>query len=364
MIGNTLALYFAGRFSRMVLVIFGLFMLLVALISYFDLGLRALSANNFDTATGALVILLRLPTDSLDVLPFAVLFGSMAAFVVANRRLEVVVARAAGLSGWQFLLPAILVGLLVGGVAVTLYTPIAATMVAKANSLDSRSVPGLNPFLGKKTGQVWLRQAGGSHESIIGANGSFDNGLGLKNVTAFVYTRSGQFIERVDAPSAKFVNREWQFSDATVTAPNQVPKKAEGYRLESDFSPEQISQTFELPENISFWALPAIISGAKTGGITGASRYELRYHWLLSLPILLLAMVLIAAVVSLRFSRSQNLARMVLSGIGAGFMLYVISSVSQDLGSGGVVPPALAAWLPAIVATLFGMTVLLHLEDG
>jgi lipopolysaccharide export system permease protein len=55
---------------------------------------------------------------------------------------------------------------------------------------------------------------------------------------------------------------------------------------------------------------------------------------------------------------------MVLSGIGAGFVLYIFSSLTRDLGSGGVVPPPLAAWLPAIAATLFGLTVLLHLEDG
>ena len=363
MIGRTLALYFAGRFTRMVLTIFALFMLLSAVVNYFELGLRALSVENFDTATAALVVLLRLPNDSLDILPFAVLFGSMAAFAVANRRLEVVVSRAAGLSGWQFLLPAVLVGLLIGGLTITLYTPIAAALVAKANSLKAERVSGLDQLLGDEEGQVWLRQSGGDRESIIGASGSFDHGLGLSDVTAFVYTRNGRFLERVDAQSAKFSDKEWRLSNATVTAPDRVPAKVAIYRLESAFSPEQVRQTFESPQNISFWALPGMIGGAKQAGIP-AVRYELRYHSLLSLPILLLAMVLIAAIVSLRFSRSQNLGRMVLSGIGAGFMLYVISSVSRDLGSGGVVPPPLAAWLPAIVATLFGVTVLLHLEDG
>ena len=45
-------------------------------------------------------------------------------------------------------------------------------------------------------------------------------------------------------------------------------------------------------------------------------------------------------------------------------MLYIVLKIAEDLGSGGVVPPLLAAWLPAIVATLVGVTVLLHLEDG
>jgi lipopolysaccharide export system permease protein len=75
-------------------------------------------------------------------------------------------------------------------------------------------------------------------------------------------------------------------------------------------------------------------------------------------------MVLIAAIVSLRFSRSNELGNMILAGVGVGFMLYVISKIAWDLGSGGIVPPPLAAWLPAIVTILMGATVLLHLEDG
>ena len=55
---------------------------------------------------------------------------------------------------------------------------------------------------------------------------------------------------------------------------------------------------------------------------------------------------------------------MILAGVGVGFMLYVVSKIAWDLGSGGIVPPPLAAWLPAIVTVLFGATALLHLEDG
>ncbi len=55
---------------------------------------------------------------------------------------------------------------------------------------------------------------------------------------------------------------------------------------------------------------------------------------------------------------------MIISGVAVGFMLYVVTKIAWDLGSGGIVPPPLAAWLPSIVASLAGVTVLLHLEDG
>jgi lipopolysaccharide export system permease protein len=93
-------------------------------------------------------------------------------------------------------------------------------------------------------------------------------------------------------------------------------------------------------------------------------RYELQFQSLLARPILFLAMVLIAANVSLRFSRSRSLGPMIITGVGVGFMLYVLMKIASDLGSGGIVPPLLAAWLPAIIAVLVGATVLLHLEDG
>jgi lipopolysaccharide export system permease protein len=363
MIGRTLAFYFAGQFLRTVLLIFLLFVAVFAAVRYFELIRYAMSVEAFDAGSAALAVLLRLPVESEDVLPFAVLFGSIAAFVTANRRLEVVVARAAGLSAWQFLLPAALIGLLLGVAMTTLYSPLAAALVARANALKATSYLDFGQLLGEKNGTSWLRQTSADREAIIGGGGSFNHGLGLRDVTAFVYDRGGRFIERIDAPTAEFIDSAWIFVDAIVTAVDQLPKKSDVYRLESSLSPEQVGQAFEVPQNISFWRLRSMIDGARRAGVSPA-RYELRYHELLSMPILLLAMVLIAATVSLRFSRSVNIGRMVLSGIAVGFMLYVIASISRNMGSGGVVPPPLAAWLPAIVATLFGVTVLLHLEDG
>src|ERR1700759_5811766 len=67
---------------------------------------------------------LKLPHTAQEVLPFAVLFGTMLAFWRLTRNHELVVARAAGVSVWQFLTPAVLVAFLIGLVAVTIFNPI------------------------------------------------------------------------------------------------------------------------------------------------------------------------------------------------------------------------------------------------
>ena len=89
-----------------------------------------------------------------------------------------------------------------------------------------------------------------------------------------------------------------------------------------------------------------------------------RYHSLTALPLFLVSMVLIAATASLRFVRFGQSGRMILGGILSGFVLYIVSNLVISLGSNGVVPPIAAAWAPSIVAILFGMSILLHQEDG
>src|SRR5207237_4080936 len=81
---------------------------------------------------------LKMPHTAQEVMPFAILFGTMLAFWRLTRSNELVVARAAGVSVWQFLAPAVLVALLVGVVAVTVFNPIASTMEASYETLDTR----------------------------------------------------------------------------------------------------------------------------------------------------------------------------------------------------------------------------------
>src|SRR6185295_2418086 len=200
-------------------------------------------------------------------------------------------------------------------------------------------------------------------DSIIGALRSFDDGLGLNGVTAFVFNGDGVFRERVDAQSGHYAAGEWLLQDATVTASGSSPRRVDTYHLVTDLSPIAIRRTFQQLESVSFWTLPAWADAARLAGVS-PDRYDLQFQALLARPILLLAMVLIAATVSLRFSRSRSLGPLIVTGVAVGFLLYVVIKIAKDLGSGGIVSPLLAAWLPALIAILIGMTVLLHLEDG
>ena len=111
-----LSITLSGYIARQYLVWFICFLSaltgIILLVSTVDLLDRV---SNRDVALGVVVelALLKLPFLSQEVMPFTVLFASMTTFWRLTRSNELVVARAAGISVWQFLLPALTMGLLI-----------------------------------------------------------------------------------------------------------------------------------------------------------------------------------------------------------------------------------------------------------
>ena len=125
----------------------------------------------------------------------------------------------------------------------------------------------------------------------------------------------------------------------------------------------QIQDSFASPDTMSFWALPGFIKTLEDAGFS-ALRHRLHWHSLLSGPLLLFAMVLLAASFSLKLTRSGGTGLLMAGGVASGFVLYFLTDVSLALGISGGIPVVLAAWAPAVASTLLGFALLLHLEDG
>lgn len=360
---RTLATYFSWRFLGAIL---GLFALAAVLIFIFDL-LELLRRSGGEDDAGliriSLISLLRTPQLMEQVLPFAVLFGSIAAFLALSRKLELVVARAAGVSVWQFIAPALIVGIGIGVFAVTVYNPLAVVLRAQSDEIAAGLFGREQNFLMQTTGATWLRQDGLDGESVLHANQILAGGARLYGVTIFSFDRDGYFSERIEAREARLGDKVWNLSDVTVYTTEADPRKYAAYTISTYLTPTEVRESIAAPESIGFWDLPRVIELSQRAGLP-AYRYSLQYQTLLARPVLLAAMVLIAACVSLRVTRMGGIGRLILGGILAGFVLYVLSELGKDLGGAGIVPPVVAAWAPGVFGVLMGFTILLHLEDG
>jgi lipopolysaccharide export system permease protein len=93
-------------------------------------------------------------------------------------------------------------------------------------------------------------------------------------------------------------------------------------------------------------------------------RHRLYFYSLLALPLLFSAMVFMAASFSFRLTRLGGMPQLVLAAVLSGFGVYFLGDVTQALGQSGILPTPLAAIAPAAAASLLGMTLLFHEEDG
>jgi lipopolysaccharide export system permease protein len=182
-------------------------------------------------------------------------------------------------------------------------------------------------------------------------------------LTVFLFDNDNQFKERIEAREASLEQGEWLFQSVRRYTLNAPPVEQEKFHLPTSLTRAQIRNSFSTPETVSFWQLPDYIRSSESSGFATAG-YRLQYHKLIAQPFLLAAMVMLAASVSLRFFRFGGVQKMVLSGVGAGFLLYVLSKVTEDLSKAELMHPIAAAWLPVCVGGLTGFLALLYQEDG
>jgi lipopolysaccharide export system permease protein len=362
MIAGTLSRYFGVRFLSAVLAVFAGTLALTAMIDYLELLRRTGDIQGVSSFFVAKVSFYRVPFITERVMPFAVLVGAMFCYLNLSRRLELVVARAAGISAWQFIAPAVIIAGLIGVATTTLYNPISANLREQSTRLEAELFGRDSSFRGPGR-DFWLRQRSEDGQAVINAKSSNQQGLELAGVSIFRFDADGHFRDRIEAKKAALETGFWRLDDARFYASGAQPVERETFRLPTTLTPAQVGESFATPETVPFWQLSSYIDLAENAGLA-AGGYRLQYYQLLAQPFYLIAMVLLAASVSLRFFRFGGVQKVVLGGIAAGFLLYVMAKITGDLSKASLMAPMAAAALPPAVGTITGLIALLYQEDG
>ncbi|QEX16294.1 LPS export ABC transporter permease LptG [Hypericibacter terrae] len=308
--------------------------------------------------------LLRLPQTFQQVLPFVILIAGLGTYHQLTRTSELVVARAAGVSVWQFIAPALLAALAIGILRITVLDPIATTMQAKFDDLHDIWFGDGNGNLVASAGSgVWLREQNIDGTAIVHATHVSLANRALGGVILLLFDPDDHFNERVDAKVGKIENGLWQLSGVERVIAGHAVERMDQLTVPTRISYGQILDRFARTNAISFWALPRYISLLESTGFS-ARPHRLLWNRMLAMPVLYMALLVIAASFALRFHRKGDAALLAGAGAFTGFLLYFLSDLVYALGINSSIPLQLAAWAPAGVTALLGITMLLHFEDG
>ena len=360
---RTLRRYIRNRF---LVAIFGTFVLcsvLIFMIDYVEMLRQSGKYGGVPAWKLAWITILRLPAYTEILLAFAVLVGSIGALLGLSRKSEMTVMRAGGMSAWQFLQPGIVAAGVLGLLGVMAYNPLAAAARAEGERVFAETFGRDSNLLRSDAGGSWLRQDGSDGQSVIYALSAAKQGLALTGVTVFVFDKEGKFNERIDAGRAELKEGFWRIENAWVARVGKEPEKFDNYLLSTYLTPERVADALGTIIAVSFWDLPGLIEVAEKAALS-STRLHIQYQTLLSRPLLCIAMVILAATVSLRSFRSGGIQTMVVTGMVGGFGFFLAAEVARQIGVAGFVPPWAAVWLPIILLILLTVTVLLHQEDG
>jgi lipopolysaccharide export system permease protein len=365
----TLSIYitrqFAAALTAMLLALTGV----VALFDFLELLRRSVSKPDATFGIVSEIEGLRLAYISMQILPFAVLLGGILCFWRLTRSSELIVARAAGVSAWEFLALPTICALLCGVVAVTVGSPLSSIMLARAEVMDNTYLRAGGGPLALDGGQLWLRQSDRALAplgvAIIHARGVELHGrqLTANGVSVFRLNSNDQLLARIEAARAVLGPGSWDLEAARTLRPDEVPGPPQQVSLPTDLTVQRVQESFASPDTLSIWALPSFIALLERSGFS-AIRHRLHFQSLLALPLLCATMALVGAGFSMRPARRGGVARMIGGGVAAGFALFMISKIAEEFGQSGALPLLLAAWVPAASGLMLAVALLLHMEDG
>lgn len=364
----TLSLYLLRRFFVSLLIVGGIFAGILMLIDMVEQIRKLSGTEGAGIWSAAEIALLNLSGGIYGILPLIVLFGAIAMFLALARSSELVVIRAAGRSALRAVAAPVFGALVLGVACVALLNPMVASTARVADEVLTRLAGGNPSVLSVTSEGLWLRQGSAEGQVVIRAARANHDGTHLYGVSFLAFDPEGLPVSRIEAEEAILKPgtwelhrlKEWQFSAAN---PEKTAVTAEIRDLATDLSPGKIRESFNTPDAIAIWELPAFIDGLERAGFS-AQKHRVWLQRELALPLTLAAMVLLAAGFTMSHARGGRTGVRVLMAVLAGFAVFFLRNFAQVLGENGQIPVDLAAWAPPTVAVLAALGLLLHLEDG
>lgn len=350
---------FLTKFALFFVVLLGI----IYIFEVIELIQQASGQSNISIHVILSLSLYKLPDVGQQIFPFIILFSAIATFRNLSDRHELVCIRASGVSVWQFTMPIITATFILGLLYISVFNPLSAASLARHEALKTMHFNQDIETITVIDDGLWIRQEDKTGNFILKSDTVNAKNWSMKNVTVFFFDKDNIHSQRIDAKTAQLSDNEWIFKNVTVHQTNAPAKFLPELSLSTTLTSQTISESFSNPETIAFWRLPHFISAL---GATGLDTTEMQiyYQTLLSQPLFLISMVLLAGAITLRTNRVTSLLPVISGALGFGFIVFFMSGFLRALSMGQDIPIILAVWSSPIIIILATVTYLIRLEDG
>ncbi|MBK1670359.1 hypothetical protein CKO28_20250 [Rhodovibrio sodomensis] len=288
---------------------------------------------------------LRLPTLVVLLVPLAVLIGALLTLIALVASQELVVARAAGVSGTQITGIILIGAALVAGAHFLFANLVAVETAGRLATWQTRGYAGLPPGARSEEQGLWLA----ADSAIVHIGLASADGQRLHDVVLIQRDPAGGLEAFLKAQKARFVDGRWRLDgvERLVAARDSGPAP-ETPTPAFRWDPSRFGSFGQGPEELSFVETWSLRKGAGYSERT-PRYYRFWTHRKLAQPASCLVMALLPAPMACQHARRRQLVLLGLVTLAAGGLYFGLERLLIPLGETAVLPPAFAAWAPAVV---------------
>ncbi len=353
-IGRMLTRMIATRF---VLILAGLtvFVLLLDAISNMD---EILAYTENDTWGLLRYAALRAPQMAATFWNLSLLLAVLLTLVELSFRNEIVAIWAAGISPLRLIAMLLPLGLVLG-IAQFALNDQAAPRTAKVLREWGIGDYGSKKLQIGERDPIWMRAG----NDILRAGKANRKATVLEDVAIFRRDHEGLLLEQVIAEKARLVRGRWVLQNVYIYARDNVrPERLDTLIYSGNLRLAAAGARSGDPEEMTLRDLEYFIANAGFG-IRPVYVYRTWWHKRLSLFVLAWLVMAVAIPLAARYRRGGNAGYIFGLGVAVGFSYFILDGLSMTVGELGLVPPWLAAWLPAAALGLVAAAFITRAES-
>lgn len=346
-------------FQELVSSILLLTVALLAMFSFFDLiqELDNIGKGSYGVGQVLLFVLLSVPGHVYEVVPVAVLIGTLYALARFARHSELVVLRVSGISMFSLALALLRIGaifavmtFLVGELVTPLSEKTAQRMRIKAT--DSVVAQDFRSGLWVKDGNSFVNV-----EDVL-------PDAGLLNIHVYEFDPGFRLRIISSAKTANYKEGHWELHEVTQTSFSAEQIRSQSFaqaNWQSVIQPELLNVLLVVPEKMSAWNLYFYIKHLGENH-QKTTRHEIALWSKLVYPIACLVMVVLALPFGFLQQRSGGISAKILAGIMLGIGYQVLNRLFVHIGLLNDWPPPLSATVPTLLFLAAGVGILVWIE--
>lgn len=326
------------------LLVLGAFLCLFAFFDFLA-ELDELGRGGYQLKHAVIFVLLSIPSRAYEVMPIAVLIGSLYALTQFARNSELTVLRTSGVSTRQLLLSLLRIGMVFVLATFVVGEYVAPPLERIGQKWRLRSTNASVPQA-LRTG-MWMRDG----RLFVNVQRVLPD-TSLEGVKIYEFDAAHQLVSLNLARRGVYSAAEgWELSEVAQTRFH--PDRTEllqlpALRWKSELTPEMISVVMVTPERMAIGSLYQYTRHLEANA-QKAERYEVAFWKKLIYPLSALVMMGLALPFSLGNQRSVNVGARVLTGVMLGIGFYLLNALFSNLGVLNAWPALLSAAVPSLV---------------